>query len=159
MRMPLGWKLVCLATLTVSQSGANASTPTGRHFGVWHVTSISSMSGVDPDDAADVLVQETEIGRLQASWYQPGRVAIEMRIDDCYGEGDELDYGYSVELDRWLRQTDGGGARLRADFATWLAQARLACREAINLNLFQLDRLDEAATEFSVRLRYLSGSE
>jgi hypothetical protein len=50
----------------------------------------------------------------------------------------------------------GGGRRLKADFAVWLAQARLECGDAARLDSFRLDRIRAAAAEFTARVRILS---
>jgi hypothetical protein len=142
--------------LLAAAAGAAASIPSGLRIGPWHVVSISSLSGVSGDDAAVVLAQDNAAGRLEANWEEGGSVHVSIRIKDCRNEDDDFDQGYSVPVERWLLLRGGGGRRLEADFAAWLAQARLECAEVNRLDAFRLDRIRAAAAEFSARLRILS---
>ena len=148
--------ILFLAALSAAVS-ATASIPTGARFGAWHVVSITSVSGTGHDDATAMLIQDNEAGKIRVDWEQGRRVVISMRIDDCHGEDEDFSEGYSVEPAQWLRQRDGGAARLQADFSTWLDQARLGCRSDVRLDLSRLEHLPAAAADFSSRLGALSG--
>lgn len=147
----LKWMLA--GALLAAAVGAAASTPTGRWIGPWHVVSISSLSGVGGGDAAAVLAQEHAAGTLEVNWEQGGPVHVSVRIEDCRDEDEEFRQRYSVPLERWVRLPGGGGRRLEADFAAWLAQARLECRDGTRIDAFRLDRIRAAAAEFTARVR------
>jgi hypothetical protein len=149
-------KWMLAGTLLAAAAGAAASIPSGLWIGPWHVVSISSLSGVSNDDAAVILAQETAAGTLEANWEEGGPVHVSIRIRDCRDEDRDFQQHYRVPVERWLQLRGGGGRRLEADFAAWLAQARLECRNGTRLDAFRLDRIRPAAAEFTARLRILS---
>lgn len=148
-----------IATLLVGMLGAavaaGASIPTGEWHGAWHVVSITSLSGIAGDDAAAVMAQETEAGRIKIDWEQGRAVVISIDVEHCRGEDEDFTQVYAVDPARWVRQRDGGARRLRADFSAWLDQARLACRSGVRLDLFRLTGLRAAAADFTARVREL----
>lgn len=149
--------VLCL-TLFVTSAAASASQPTGRKFGPWHVVSISSLSGTEGNDASVILTQGEEPNTLQASWAQGGPVVVSINIEKCSGE-DDFKASYSVEAKRWLQLSRHAiQMRLRADVNAWLGQAKLACGSTPAINAFKIDSLEAAASDFTDRLRYLSGS-
>jgi hypothetical protein len=149
-------KWMLAGALLAAAAGAAASIPSGLWIGPWHVVSISSLSGVSNDDAAVILAQETAAGTLDANWEEGGPVHVSIRIKDCRDEDHDFRQRYRVPVERWLRLPRGGGRRLEADFATWLAQARLECGEATRLDAFRLDSIRAAAAEFTARVRIWS---
>ncbi|MEO7687671.1 MAG: hypothetical protein ABIS51_00190 [Sphingomonas sp.] len=136
---------------------ATASQPVGRDFGPWHVTSIASLSGASGDDAMAVLQQGTGAAEFTVRWAQGGRVEISLRINDCNGEDADFERSDSTDPGELSRQPAHEFARrLRADFADWLKEARLACRPAANGSMLRLEKLAPAVTWFLARLRYLA---
>ncbi|HYJ83453.1 MAG TPA: hypothetical protein VEW26_11520 [Allosphingosinicella sp.] len=132
--------------------------PTGERYGAWHVVSITSMSGVDGNDAAAVLTQENAAGALRVRWDEGRPVRISVKIESCYPDDEDFYQYYSIPTALWHVLSPGEVAdRLEADFGTWLKQARLGCGETARLELFKMAGLRSAARDFASRLRYLSG--
>lgn len=149
--------VLCL-TLLVTSATASASQPAGKKFGPWHVVSISSLSGTEGNDASVILIQGEEPNTLQVSWTQGGPVVVSINIEKCSGE-DDFEASYSVEARHWLQLSRYAiHMRLRADVSAWLGQAKLACGSTPAFKAFKIDSLDAAASDFTDRLRYFSGS-
>lgn len=154
MRMPLHSPRALAFLALLAATAAAASVPTGAYFGPWHVISITSASGVSGDDAVAMIVQQRRGGELQVGWEQGGSVIVSIDIDRCGDPDEDFERSDRIGQTRWLAMADGGAARLRADFAGWLAEARRLCpRRAA---AFRLDRLAPAARDFTARLRALA---
>ena len=132
--------------------------PTGERHGAWLVVSITSLSGVWGGDAAANLSQENAAGELSADWDEGGPVQLSVKIKSCYADDEDFHQSYSIPTARWHALSPNDVAdRLESDFATWLGQAKLACRGTARLELFKPAKLRAAAKDFAARVRYLSG--
>jgi hypothetical protein len=137
-------------------ANAHASIPQGARHGPWHVTSISSVSGVDGNDAAVMLTQEIDGDELTVRWDGGGHVRISIDIDGCVADED-FEQTYAIPLDAWQALSSQARARhLKRTFDTWTQQARLACTEPNGTDNFQLRMLSIASDDFNRRLDYFS---
>jgi hypothetical protein len=147
---------IALALTLLFAGMARASTPTGGQYGPWHVTSISSLSGVGGDDAMALIVQENEAGRIEMVWLQDSDVVISFRVEACGADGDFL-RTYNMSPARWAhRAAPALARRLESEFVAWRAEARRTCRDAARLDAFRFDALAAALADFTERLRYLA---
>ena len=147
--------------ITLIGTAAYASTPTGKQFGHWHVTSISSLSGTEGDDASVSLVQEHGCSiegygcsGVEARWVQGSDVIISADIDSCRGE-DDFFRSFSVPAERWVQDRDAAEKRVVANFRTWLKIAKARCAPA-RVRPFNMSEITPAVREFSNRLTYWS---
>ncbi len=140
-----------------------ASTPTGQHFGAWHVVSINSVSGAGGDDASALIVQEQNCraeggvcDELRVNWDQGFNVRVSIDIDDCRGEDEDFEQSYSITVKRWMKAGRMVERRIESDFKTWLGQAALACESADRAEAFDLKQLRPAVRNFTQRLAWFS---
>lgn len=146
--------LSCLFLLSVS-TVATASIPTGKTYGPWLVTSISSVDGANGGDASVILVQGDERNDLEVRWTEgSASVNVSMYIDKCMGE-ESFEASYSLATGEWLQMTDKEvQTRLRANILIWLDRASRTCASP---PAFKLNALDAAAKDFTGRLRGFTG--
>lgn len=151
-----------LIVALVLPTASVASTPYGERHGAWHV-----VSGSDEEDGGSSLItinQKVGDDEIAVLWMRGDLIGatgnwvnVKIRINDCLGDDEDLAQHYTVNVQRWLRQSDEqSGARLRQDFSTWLAQARLACTNSDTPARFDLDHIEAAARDFDARLAELA---
>jgi hypothetical protein len=141
-----------------------ASTPQGKEIGPWRVIWITSMSGVDGDDASAMIVQEVNkpsIGDgdlIEANWFQ-NSVTLNLRIQNCRGEDEDFDRSLRMATEGWLKQSDDVAATvLGGVIRGWLNEARAECSARSVRRIFRLDRLQEASRLFDYWVGYFAPS-
>jgi hypothetical protein len=142
---------------------APASIPTGQQFDAWHVSSITSLSGTEGNDASASISQQKNCDsdgngcdELDVHWIQGGNVVISANFQDCYREDEDFEPAYSVSVDRWLHLGKGIEGRIEADFRAWTEQAHLSCANPARIDAFKLTHVRQAVRNFTQRLAYLS---
>ncbi|MBW8911757.1 MAG: hypothetical protein JF564_07720 [Sphingomonas sp.] len=140
------------AALTIIASPTDASQPTGRSFGAWKVSSTSSLSGVDGDDPLAILMQDRGGSQLSANW-NGKRLQISILIKNCVAD-DDFDESYEIGNDRLKRASKSRLVnRLRDDFSTWLAQAKIVCGDGMLIDAFGFRHFNAAAADFVGRIQ------
>ncbi|MES1985376.1 MAG: hypothetical protein V4461_10525 [Pseudomonadota bacterium] len=145
-------------SLTFTTCSALASIPSGKTYGSWHVTSISSVSGDGvSNDPAVMLNQELGADRFELSW-STGDVTLSIDVGDCGTEG--FEQSSSVSAKRWLDTSiDKLTARLKSDLLVWFDQAKFVCGLPKERSGFDLGQIKPAIEDFTRRLRYFAPSQ
>ena len=138
---------------------AFASIPVGKQFGPWHVTWISSLSGVDGDDAQVMLTQHVndrdghDGDIIEAVWFQR-TVDLSIDIRNCTADGKDFERTLSLETSSWLKLSKDQSVQVFGNnIHKWMNAAKKECTSRPVTKIFKMERVKAASGLFDDLVR------
>ena len=155
--------LIAIVLVALTCSPVHGSMPSGRKYGSWTVSSIRSLDGVHDGDGAVHLYQKANCqsngncDELHISSSQDSNsIGVYIYINDCYGENQDFDQGYTINRERWFESGRKISQRIDQDFRTWIEQVKLVCARPERFAAFRFQQITPAVRDFSNRLAALN---
>jgi hypothetical protein len=148
-------RIAIAAGLVATSISLNASMPHSQDFGPWSVVSISSVSGDgsgEDDGPFFWLSQSKDDANLKAEW-RSTELRVSITVDNCSAE-DDFFQTYQIPS-AVVHNTPKPQLidRIKADFSTWIAQAKFVCENDKKIEALDFRSLNNAASYFIDRLR------